>query len=416
MGSDAAPVVIVGASLGGLRTAETLRRAGYDGDITLVGDEVHPPYMRPPLSKEGLLGDVQHARIALPHRLAESVTWRLGTRAVAADLEARHVVTDAGETLPYSRLVAATGLRPRPVVPSAGPAQGTYRLRTLDDAGRLGAVLRPGTRVLVAGAGFLGCEVAASARRRGCDVALIGSQQVPMQTPLGAELGARLRELHEQHGVRFLMNSKVDRLVGADVDTGVVLTDGTVLRADVLVEAAGSVPNTEWLAGNDLDLTGGVLTDSAMRALRTDGSPWTDVFAVGDLARFPHPLRDDRPGSIEHWNIPTETARRAGTVIALTAVGAPELDHIVAQPFSPMPTFWSDQFDAQLLAFGILEGADEIVCLEQGDDIECVYGYRREGVLTGVCGIGMRSALRRYREVIATDAARPVIIAAGMSR
>ncbi|MBO0727674.1 MAG: NAD(P)/FAD-dependent oxidoreductase [Acidimicrobiaceae bacterium] len=425
MRAEPAPVVIVGASLGGLRTAEALRRAGYAGDITLVGSEPHLPYMRPPLSKDALTGAVRHATIALPRRLAEgtvegtvkgTVTWALGTRAVAADLEAHHLVTDAGERLGYTALVIATGVRPRQVVPSAGQAQGCHRLRTLEDAQGLNAALRPGTRVVVAGAGFMGCEVAASARKRGCHVTVVGSQTVPMQQPLGPELGARLRQTHEHYGVDFVMNARVERLVGDHASAGVVLEDGTVLPADVLVEAAGSLHNTEWLVGNDLDLDAGVLTDSALRALRTDGTPWRDVFAVGDVARFPHPLRDGTPQTIEHWNIPTETARRAGRVIALTTAGDPALIDVLNEPFAPMPTFWSDQFDIHLLAYGVLDRADEVTCLERGEGVECVYGYRRNGVLIGVCGIGLRSTVRRYRELIGTQETAPHRVATGSHR
>ena len=401
-----APVVIVGASLGGLRTAEALRRGGYAGGITLVGSEPHPPYMRPPLSKDALIGEIAKATIALPHRLGDSaLSWALNTRAVAADLGERYVVTHAGQRLPYAALVIATGVRPRQVVPGTGNRHGCYRLRTLEDAQALSAALQPGRRVVIAGAGFVGCEVAASARKRGCRVTVVGSEAVPLQRPLGRQLGACIQQVHEEYGVDFVMTARVDGLAGDHASAGVVLQDGSVLPADVLVEAAGSVHNTEWLAGNDVEVDGGVLVDSALRALRADGTPWQDVFAVGDVARFPHPLCGARPRTIEHWNIPTETARRAGSIIALTMSGDPRLEAVVNDRFAPMPTFWSDQFDLHLLAYGVLDGADEILCLDRGDGIECVYGYYRDGNLTGVCGIGMRKAVRHYRELIVPDAA-----------
>ncbi len=210
------PVLIVGASMSGLRTAESLRRFGYDGPITLLGKEPHPPYNRPPLSKDVLIGGVSHEGVAFPRRAAlDDARWILGSGAVSADLEERTVRASDGQSLEYTALVIATGLRPRRLAGSL-TLPGRFPLRTLDDAIALRSALRPTTRVAIVGAGFIGCEVAASARVLGCDVTVIGSQALPMLAPLGAPLAADLMRRHQREGVRFRMGTRVRTLIGVD--------------------------------------------------------------------------------------------------------------------------------------------------------------------------------------------------------
>lgn len=395
------PVVIVGASLGGLRTAEALRRFGYVGPIDVFGDEPHTPYNRPPLSKDVLGGEVTHAAVAFPQRPATAdVRWRLGTRIESADLAARLVRTSDGAGVRYRALVAATGLRPKRLSPRTASLAGTFALRTVDDAGALRGALRPGARVVVAGSGFLGCEVAATARQLGCQVTVVGSAQLPMLGPLGPALAAEVMRRHEERGVEFRMGTTVTDVLGADAVEGVRLAGGSELDCEVLVEAIGSTRNTEWLGGNDVDAEEGVRTDSAMRALKADGTPWDEVFAVGDVARFPNAIYGDAPASVEHWNIPTETAKRAGRILALQLAQDPGLRAAAAERFAPVPSFWSDQYDIRLLAYGLPALADRVELLEGSVNGECVYGYFVGTRMVGVCGIGMRSAVLAYREEV----------------
>lgn len=392
--------LIVGAGLGGLRTAETLRTSGYADEIVVVGDETWAPYNRPPLSKEALAEGITHERLVFRVRdQAADVAWRLGERAVAADLGARTVTLDDGEVLGYDVLVAATGVTAwrLPFGPAASAAAGRHVIRTLDDATALRAQLVPGARVLVLGAGFIGCELAATARGLGCEVACVAVDAAPMLRPLGPELAGELRRRHEAHGVEFHLGVGVTDLVGDEHVAGAVLSDGTLLEADVVVEALGSRCNVGWLEGNGLDLADGVLVDAALRPLR-DGVPVDGVAVVGDIARFPNARFDDRAHRVEHWSLPTDTGRRAGAVLAAYVSGH-GYDDVVAQRWEVLPSFWSDQYDLRLQSFGMpgLADPDGIRLLEGDLHDECVVGYHRGAELVGVVGLGMLKAVMAYR-------------------
>ncbi|MFR9793385.1 NAD(P)/FAD-dependent oxidoreductase [Streptomyces sp. MB22_4] len=389
-----ATVVVAGASLAGLRAAEQLRAAGWDGPITLVGDEPHMPYNRPPLSKEVLAGKAPFESLAFrPRAGVADVSWRLGTQVVAADLERRVVRLDSGETLPYGGLVVATGMRPRRLR-CPGPLTGRHTVRTLDDARGLRAALtRPGARVVVVGAGFIGCEVAATAVALGAaEVTVVDPLPLPMVGPLGELLATSLLKRHEQRGVRFALGTGVTAFEGGDRVTGVVLSDGRALPADVVVESVGSVANTEWLDGNGLDLTDGVLTDAHLRA---GGRP--DVVAVGDVARFPNARYDGVPRRVEHWSIPADTAKHAARVLAAHLTGG----DAGLGPFAPLPTFWSDQHDFRLQSFGAPAlGRDDVRVLDGDPDGDVLAGYHADGRLVGVVALGGQAAATaaaRYR-------------------
>jgi 3-phenylpropionate/trans-cinnamate dioxygenase ferredoxin reductase subunit len=403
-------VVVVGASLGGLRTAESLRRSGFTDEIVVVGAETHLPYNRPPLSKEVLSKGVDHDAVAFPMRSAVSdVEWRLGISANGVDLGTRTVALSDGSELVYDGLVIATGLRPRRLpIPGPPPTAlaGRHAIRTLDDAAALRTRLTAGTHVVVLGAGFIGCEVAATARQLGCDVTCVAIDAVPMLRPLGVMLGAAMQRRHEAHGVNFRLSTGVTAFHGDNQVTGVELSTGEVLQSEVVVEAISSHCNTEWLAGTDLDLSDGVLGDSVLRACRTDGSPVDGVHVVGDLARFANPMFDDVPRRVEHWNIPTETARRVGTALA-EYLGSGSYDNALAGRFAPLPAFWSDQFEVRLQSFGApgLVGSEpaDIRVLEGDVDAEAVVGYHRAGDLVGVVGIGMLKQVMTYRPQIGSN-------------
>jgi NADPH-dependent 2,4-dienoyl-CoA reductase/sulfur reductase-like enzyme len=385
-------VAIVGAGLGGLRAAETLRAAGYAGAITVVGDEEYLPYNRPPLSKEALAGGIDVASLEFRRKPSvDDVRWLLGTPVVGSDLAARTVTLSDGTVLAFDGLVAASGIRPRRL-PIPGPADGRFALRTAADALAVREYLTPGAVVIIMGAGFIGCEAAATAIKLGCTVHVVALDEEPMIRPLGAELGAAMRRRHEARGVHFHLGQTIDSFAGADRVRSVSLSDGTELPADIVIEAVGSVANTEWLRGNDLDLSDGLLTDSSMQ-VHTALAP---LVAVGDLARHPNGHFGGVPRRIEHWNIPTETAKRAGPTLAAILRGE-EPDR---SPFLAMPAFWSDQYEFTLQSFGMPGIADRVEVVSGTVDEPCIVEYSDASGLVGVVGIDRTAEVAPYRKAL----------------
>jgi 3-phenylpropionate/trans-cinnamate dioxygenase ferredoxin reductase component len=401
-------VLIVGASLGGLRLAEQLRASGYSGPITMAGAERHMPYNRPPLSKDSLLDEPtpaqgegnQLGRLAFSIRPTLSdVTWHLGAPAVAADLTHRVVTLADGRQLSYDALGIATGLTPRRL-PLTGGELNRHVVRTIDDTIRLRAALTHGARVVVAGGGFIGCEVAASATKRGCTVTVVEPLAAPMCRSIGQELASAIQSYHEANGVRFRLATSI---AGIECNQGrltsVTLSDGSELPADVLIEAIGSTSNSAWLEGNALDLTDGVLTDNAMRV-----GGRADVAAAGDVARFPNPRYGHTPRRVEHWAIPGLSAKRAATSLAATLLGREDDSKI----FNPIPTFWSDQFGIRLQSMGMPGLADRCGLMEgelsgigQSTEHGLAMGYWRDDALIGVVTIGLPVArLSDYRAML----------------
>ncbi len=402
--------LVVGAGMAGLRTAEALRAQGFAGEVLVVGEEPWAPYNRPPLSKEALAGELAHERVVFRVRKAAAdVDWRLGSRVVRADLTKRCVELADGGVLEFDALVAATGVAARRLdVPGPPPlaAAGRHVVRTLDDAVALREQLRPGARLVVLGAGFIGCEVAATARGLGCDVTCVAIDPEPMIRPLGPALAAALRRRHQAHGVRFHLSTGVQAFTGGDRVAGVVLTDGDELPADVVVEALGSACVTGWLDGHGFDLADGVLTDNALRPVTTDAAEQLaaeGVAVVGDLARFPNPRFGDGAWRVEHWSVPTDTGRRAGAVLAAHLSGdAGRYADVVATPWEVLPAFWSDQFELRLQSYGMpgLAEPGGVRVLEGDLDDECVVGYHRDGQLVGVVGVGMLARVNAYRDQV----------------
>lgn len=397
-------IVVVGASLGGLRAAEQLRTHGYVGALTIVGAEPHLPYNRPPLSKEALAGhgpdvtagDLLAGLAFRPKASIADADWLLGAPAVQADLDRKRVVVEGGTVLPYDGLVVATGLRPRRLLDDA-PHTGRHVVRTIDDAAALRKDMAGARRAVVVGGGFIGCEVASTLRDAGLDVTIVEPLPVPMVRGVGVELGAALRAHHEATGVRFITGQGVASLrANGDRVAAVVLDDETELPADLVVESIGSHANVEWLAGNGLDLTDGVLCDNQ---LRVEGR--ADVVAVGDVARFPNPRFDDLPRRVEHWNIPGETAKRAARTLAAHVAGEPVPD----DPFTPLPAFWSDQFGLRLQSFGMPGLATDIL-VDRGslDDLPAgaAVTYLRDGRPIGAVLVNIpASEYRSYRDAVA---------------
>jgi NADPH-dependent 2,4-dienoyl-CoA reductase/sulfur reductase-like enzyme len=385
-------VVIVGAGLGGLRAAESLRADGFDGPVTIVGDEPHFPYNRPPLSKEALAGGVDVSTLQFRRKATtDDVTWLLGSAAVSSDLSTRTVCLADGTVLDFDGLVVASGIRPRRL-PIPGPAAGRHVLRTVTDAMSLRELLVPGSRVIIMGAGFIGCEVAATARKLGSEVAIVALDEEPMVRPLGVELGAGMRHRHEDKGVRFHLGHTIDAFVGEDRVRAVALSTGSELPADLVIEAVGSVINSAWLEGNGLDLSDGLLVDSAMQV----DTALAPVVAVGDIARHPNALFDDIPRRVEHWNMPTETGRRAGRTLAAILRG----DEPDRAPFTAMPSFWSDQYSHKLQSFGMPGLATRIEVADGDANGRCIVEYRDATGLVGVVGVDRTPELAHYRKTL----------------
>ena len=383
--------LIIGASLAGLRSAEAVLAARPDAQVTLVGDESHPPYNRPPLSKEALAGLVTGAadldKLTFRHRLAgNAVAWRLAVRAVSVDAVAQTVQLSDGGALSYDWLIAATGLRPRRL--ALPGAEARHVLRSLDDATRLAKAMHPGARMLVVGAGFIGCEVAATALKLGLSVSVIEPQAQPMLAALGPQVAAVMADFHRARGVDLRCGLTV---VGAE-GTRLELSDGSRIAGDLIVEAVGSAPNVEWLAGAGLDLTNGVLCDATLTASGSDR-----ILAVGDVARFPNALFDPAPRRVEHWSIPGLTARRAAETIAARASGQEP-----PARFAPLPGVWSDQHGLRLQSFGAPGLGDEVQVLEGSltavGHAPCLIEYRRAGRPVGILGLGAApAALAQHR-------------------
>jgi 3-phenylpropionate/trans-cinnamate dioxygenase ferredoxin reductase component len=376
-------VVVVGASLAGLRTVEALRRLGYGGRIVVIGAEPHLPYDRPPLSKEVLAGKWDAERVALrkPESFADlDAEWRLAAPATGLDLGGRAVLC-GDERVPYEALVIATGCAPRRL--PGPPLAGVHVLRTLEDCEAIRRAFEAGARVAVVGAGFIGGEVAATARGRGLAVTMIEALPAPLERQLGAEMGARVVALHRDHGVDLRVGVGVAALEGAGRVERVRLGDGTAVDADLVVVGIGVTPATRWLEGSGLKLADGVVCDAHCRA-SAEG-----VYAVGDVARWHHPALAEHL-RIEHWTNATEMADAA--VAALLAGGGP------SEPYAPVPYFWSDQFGVKMQLAGRVAPGDAVSIVDGSlEERRFVALYHRAGRLAAVLGWNRPRVVMQYR-------------------
>ena len=300
-------VVIVGASLAGLRAAETLRQQGFEGSIVVVSDENEKPYDRPPLSKKVLSGEWEPDRIALrkPEILETlNVEWILGDAATALDVDGRIVRLESGRDVVFDAVVIATGGKVRRL-PGQPDWSGIHELRTLSDSLALRSELEPGRRVVVVGAGFIGLEVAATARTRGCEVVVLEGAPAPLIRGLGAEMGRHIARLHEDNGVRVRCDVRVDSFVEGEpgVVSGIRLVDGEVIPADVVLVGVGVSPATDWLTSSGLEIRDGVVCDETLRAAPR-------IYAAGDVARWPNRLLG-REMRVEHWTNASEQGAAA---------------------------------------------------------------------------------------------------------
>lgn len=383
--------------MGGLRTAESLRRTGFEGEITLLGAEPEFPYNRPPLSKEYLLNPETKIHFNLNHDTLQS-EFVLGDAAVRANLKEQSVSTEQGKTFTFDYLVAATGLRSRSLKFENNLQAKRFSLRTMSDTEKLRTAISSGMKVAILGAGFIGCEMAATLTKLGCSVHVIAPEAIPLALALGDDFARVIQRNHEAHGVTFHMNTSVKDLIGEDDIRGVLLGDGSRIDCDILIEAVGSTTNVEWLAENNLDLSNGLLLDHALHAVTPEGS-LLHVYGVGDIARFPYADRQLPARRIEHWNIPIEMAKRVAKDICFQE-GIDVVDYNPTEAFRPLASFWSDQFDMHILSYGELHLATSRKLLDGDFDGEFVVGYYRDDELVGVAGLGMRGVLNTYRAEI----------------
>jgi 3-phenylpropionate/trans-cinnamate dioxygenase ferredoxin reductase subunit len=364
-------VVIVGAGLAGLRTAESLRDKGFDGEIVLIGEESQLPYDRPPLSKHVLRGERGSMLLRAEQEYpALDLDLRLGTEVTGLDLTARTV-----DGISFDHLVIATGATPRRLPGSPG-----HVLRTLDDCQGLAPVLVPGATIAIIGAGLIGCEVAASARKLEVDVHLVDLLPKPLVRVLGDTVAQRIADLHTEHGVHLHLGTGVDEATA----TSVQLADGTLLEVDAVLEAMGVVPCTDWLVASGLELGDGVLCDAYGQAAE-------GIWAVGDVARW----ADGRGGSFrrEHWTSATEQA----AAVAAGILGEPV-------PVAVAPYWWSDQYDLKLQGLGEARSDDDVQVVAVGPRSKQIALYSRDGLLTGVVGFSAGAFVFKLRDHVTRQA------------
>lgn len=380
-------VVVVGASLAGFRVGRTLRDAGFAGEVTLIGNEDHLPYDRPPLSKQLLAGATTADECRLPGR-TDDLIWRLGVAAQHVDLEQRVITLSDGTSESFDDLVIASGRRAR-TWPDECPPQGVFTLRTVDDVAAFNSAATPGSRVVIIGAGFIGCEVAATLRMREVDVTIVDVSATPMPV-IGTLAGTRAMQLHEQHGVRWRLGSGVAAIEGETHVTGIRLDDGEVLDADVVLVSIGSIPNTEWLHGSSIDFEGGAVhVDTTCQVLNTAGEPVPGVWAAGDVASWHHPHAGAHV-CVEHWS----NARDMGDRVASNLL----LHRQDRLPLISVPSFWSDQYNIKIKSVGYLRAADELVVVaEDTERNSLLLEARRGNEVVGAIGFNANKAVLGYQ-------------------
>ncbi len=344
--SDARTFIIVGASLAGAKAAQTLRDEGFEGKVILLGDEPVRPYERPPLSKEYLQGKAGTDKVFVHdegYYAAHDIDLRMSTHVQSLNTIAREVVLASGEHLAYDAVLLTTGAEPRRLTVPGSDLDGLRTLRTLADSDQLQAAIRAAGRVVIIGGGWIGCEVAASARQLGADVAVIEGGQLPLERVLGPELGAFYRDVHAEHGVEWHFGSGVEEFRGSQRAEEVELADGTVVSGDLFVVGVGVIPRISLAEDAGLTIENGVVTDEFLQ------TSVPGVFAAGDLADAWHPLFQTRI-RLEHWS----AALNQGPVAAKNMLGQ-------QVPYEKVPYFFSDQYDVGMEYSGYAPTWDQVV-------------------------------------------------------
>lgn len=384
---DHSHIVIVGAGPAALAAGRALRAAGYERELTIVGSESGGPYRRPELSKQMLVSDAAPDTLALGHAEVEAA-WRLGTSAASLDASKRQLMLAGGETLSYDTLILATGSAAARWPGRGASLPGVLRLRDADDALALRAELYKRPRVVILGAGVLGCEVASSARRLGLKVTLCDMAPAPMSR-VGPQLGEFVAQVHVEHGVDVRVPTGISEIRGDEHVKGVTFSDGSTLDCDLIVVCIGAAPNTAWLAGSGLQLDDGVLCDETCTALGFE-----DVLVAGDIARWIHPLLDGHTTRVEHW----DNALAQGRLAGLNALRPPAS----RGRCEGVPSFWSDQHGLTIECVGFPELAQhtyEVASNARG--MKFLALGEMDGRLISAIGIGASKQLRAYAVQIA---------------
>ncbi len=392
-------IVIIGASLAGVRAAETLRSNGFAGALTIIGAEAHMPYDRPPLSKNFLAGDWDADRIALrkPDDLYSlNINWMLGQAATSLNTDASTVTLADGSQVSYDGLIIATGGLVRRL-PNQPDIAGVHVLRTLDDASALREELVDGARVVVIGAGFIGLEAAATATKRGAKVTVLEGLEAPLIRALGPEMGAAIGAVHERNGVTIRCGVQVASINGDAKVTGVTLTNGDVIDADVVIVGIGVAPATQWCSESGLTIDDGIVCDANLNA-----GP-SNVFVAGDVLRWPNGMfKDIEPTMrVEHWTNAAEQGAVAAQNLLATLRNEP------MQPYSAVPFFWSDQFDARIQFLGRAFSTSnvDVVAGSVADGRWCAM-FSTNDRLTGVLGVSMPKMVMPSRAMLSTYTSR----------
>ena len=394
-------IVVVGASLAGLRCAEALRREGFTGALRIVGAEVHLPYDRPPLSKEFLSGEFDEERLALRTEPYEELNADLilGQRAQSLSLEARSITLASGEEIDFDGLVIATGAAPR-TLPIADGISGVMTLRTLNDALRLKGALAERKRICVIGAGFIGSEVAATARGLGLNVTVLEAGDQPMLRGVGPIIGETLAELHRSNGVDLRTGVKIESLEQIGESVRVNIAEEASLECDLVLLAVGAAPVTQWLEGSGLALDDGVVCDATLLAA-------PGVVCAGDVARWPNPLFDGESMRVEHWTNAVEQGVHAARRLLSDDESAPA--------FSTVPFVWSEQYGMKIQAAGRFSGEDRMEVVHGGtDDSRFVAIFERRGRISGVIGFSEPRRVMQYRRLIGAGAPFDEALAASL--
>ena len=381
--------VIAGAGLAGAKAAEALRAEGFEGRIVLVGDEAEAPYERPPLSKDYLRGESprEQARVHEDGFYADhDIELLTGTTVTDLNAAARDVTLSTGERLGYDRLLLATGSEPRRLSVPGADLDGVHHLRTFADSDAIAAALEPGARAVIAGGGWIGMEVAASARQKGLDVTIVELEDVPLSRALGREAGLIYTRLHREHGVQLHTGVAVARVEGDRRIERVVLADGRALDADMLVCGLGAIPRTVLAERAGLAVENGVLTDASLQT----SDP--HVFAAGDIANAQHPFYGRRV-RVEHW----ANALNQPEVAARGMLGKPAT-------YDKLPYFFSDQYDAGMEYRGLAIGADAFEIDGDAEAYEFVAYWRREGRTIAAMNVNVWNVGDQLEEAILSRA------------
>jgi 3-phenylpropionate/trans-cinnamate dioxygenase ferredoxin reductase component len=383
-------LAIVGASVAGAKAAEAARESGYDGRIVLVGDEATAPYERPPLSKAVLRGEADPASIRVhPDGYYHDHDIELVTdRVVAIDSSSRRLALSDGETLAFDAAILATGAEPRRLAVPGAELDGVRYLRSVDDSNRLREAIRAASRVAVIGAGWIGSEVAASARQMGADVVLIAPTPVPLGHVLGDEIGEVFRRLHADHGVQLRLGVGVGELRGSGGVEEVVLTDGATEAADLVVAGIGVAPRTDLAAGCGLAVDNGIVAD---QHLETNVAA---IYAAGDVANAWHP-RYRRHVRVEHW----ANALNQGTMAGRNVAGWRE-------GYDRLPYFFSDQYDLGMEYVGLGGSGDDLVVRGDLDAREFIAFWHRDGVVSAAMNVNVWDVVEDLKAIITAN--RPV--------